>query len=163
MSCGLYAAAADHVEHDGSMAPGRAWRAPAPPGRQDPAGVSTGMPRGPPSASAPGLAGAQGQPHGRITLALVFSSVLPGPALPGQLADDPPAPSRSVTAIGKSDALPAAVLHVCLVSCRVVLATPERVICAGILVAVLVKEPGEATPMIPVPLTRRCAVHPARA
>ena len=110
MSCGLYAAAADHVEHDGSMAPGRAWRAPAPPGRQDPAGVSTGMPRGPPSASAPGLAGAQGQAHGRITLALVFSSVLPGPALPGQLADDPPAPSRSVTAIGKSDALPAAAM-----------------------------------------------------
>jgi hypothetical protein len=30
MFCGLYAAAADHVEHDGSMAPDRAWRAPAP-------------------------------------------------------------------------------------------------------------------------------------
>src|ERR1022692_3918624 len=40
-----------------------------------------------------------------------------------------------------------------------VLATPERVICAGILVAVLVKEPGEATPMIPVPLTAAGAVQ----
>jgi hypothetical protein len=108
MFCGLYAAAADHVEHDGGMAPDRAWRAPAPLDRQDPAGVSTGMPRGPPSAAAPGLAGAQGQAHGRITLALVFSCVLSRTALPDQLGDDPQAPSRSVTAIGKGDALPAA-------------------------------------------------------
>jgi hypothetical protein len=47
----------------------------------------------------------------------------------------------------------AAVRYACLVICRVVLATPERVICAGILVAVLVKEPGEAAPMVPVPVT----------
>jgi hypothetical protein len=55
-----------------------------------------------------------------------------------------------------------AVRYACLVICRVVLATPERVICAGILVAVLVKEPGEAAPMVPVPVTGGRTRHRSR-